>query len=155
MKGISSSVIDKFENWLRFNYTGAIREDDAEKEFEKSLDDIYDEIRIGNICWSQSYVLAEMDPTAYRCAFLDWLDGCYPNEIEIGGEVYYTEDSEEEIIDVFLDDNESTVERCSVCEQVCLRTEMRRIDRSDPHSDRVCKDCRNKEKEDKQNARNK
>ena len=147
MKGISKSATDVFENWLRFDCDGVIKENDAEREFERALDDSNDEICIGDIRWSPSYVLMEMDPTAYRCAFLNWLDACYPTEIEFGGEVYYAKDTEEEIIDLFFTENESILRRCDVCEQVCMRTETRCIDRNDPHSERVCRDCRDKEKE--------
>lgn len=154
MKGLSKELYHDFEEWLRVE-TEVIKEGVAEEAFRENLNDIYDEIRIGNIRWSPAHVLEELAPTAYRRAFLDWLDEYYPNEIEIGGEVWYSYEDEEELLDLFLSDNEATMARCNECEQVCLRTHLKRIDRTDPHSERICKECRDKEKEDKRNARNK
>lgn len=50
-----------------------IDEQDAEKQFNEMLDESYP-IEMMGIHFDASRVLKEIDPTAYRCTFNDWLD---------------------------------------------------------------------------------
>ena len=76
-----------------------ISESDAEKLYEYMLDDCYGTVAIAGLEYSTSCALKEIDPTAYRCGFADWLDG----------EGLTTEESEsdEESDDEENDDEES------------------------------------------------
>ena len=48
--------------------------DDYEDQFDESLDDSIPEIEIGCLTYSPSYVLKNVDPTAYRCGLNDFVD---------------------------------------------------------------------------------
>ena len=49
-------------------------EDEAENAYAQSLDEGYEEIKIGYLSWPASKVLKEMDECAFRCGLNDWLD---------------------------------------------------------------------------------
>jgi hypothetical protein len=54
------------------------------ENFESQYDDMLDEIstiKIGSLTYSASYVLKNIDPTAYRCGLLDYIDGIDKDEI--------------------------------------------------------------------------
>ena len=42
--------------------------------YDDMLDECYEEIKIGSLTYLPSQVLKEVDPIAYRCGFIDWLD---------------------------------------------------------------------------------
>lgn len=50
-----------------------ISEQDAAERYDEFLDEIGD-VKIGELSYSASRVLKEVDPTAYRCGMADWLD---------------------------------------------------------------------------------
>ena len=47
--------------------------EEHEEEYKDALDEQGDVV-IGNLHYSPSYVLREVDPTAYRCGLLDYID---------------------------------------------------------------------------------
>lgn len=49
--------------------------EDAREAFEELLDDVYGDVILGGLPYSHGRVLREVDPIAYRCGLLDWLDG--------------------------------------------------------------------------------
>jgi predicted nucleic acid-binding Zn-ribbon protein len=48
--------------------------DDFADQFDESLDESIPEIEIGNLTYSPSYVLKNVDPVAYRCSLNDYAD---------------------------------------------------------------------------------
>ena len=46
----------------------------SEQDFDRYLDDIYEEIKIGSLSWSPAEVLKKMDPIAYRTAMSEYGD---------------------------------------------------------------------------------
>lgn len=76
-----------------------ISEYDLEDLYDEMLDEVSGEVKIGTLSYLASKVLSEIDPTAYRCGFADWLDfECQDNRfVEIEGE-YYTYDLVEDFI---------------------------------------------------------
>ena len=50
--------------------------------YDDFLDETNDMVRIGGLEYLPSYALKEVDPTAYRCGFNDWLD--YSELDEVG-----------------------------------------------------------------------
>lgn len=42
--------------------------------FNSTFDDCYPNVTFGSLNYLPSHVLRTVDPIAYRCAFLDWLD---------------------------------------------------------------------------------
>lgn len=79
---------------------------DADKAYADCLDECYSFKDVGGIFayMQPSKVLQEMDPTAYRCGFNDWLDG--ENFYEVDGEYYYGTDLER-VRDELIDELES------------------------------------------------
>ena len=47
---------------------------EAEEMYENMIDEISGDVRIGSLTYMASEVLREIDPTAYRCGFNDYLD---------------------------------------------------------------------------------
>lgn len=67
-----------------------ITEDMQTDMFDQYLDELHDEVTIGDITFSPSKILAECDPIAYRCYFNDYES----NQIE--NEVWFEDDPTEE-----------------------------------------------------------
>jgi hypothetical protein len=53
---------------------------DACERYDEVLNDCEGPIMVGGITFDPSYILKELDPTAYRCNVLDFMDAC---DIEI------------------------------------------------------------------------
>ena len=51
-----------------------INEKKALKQYDDFLDDVYDNVGIAGLAYATSEALKAIDPIAYRCGFLDWLD---------------------------------------------------------------------------------
>jgi hypothetical protein len=47
---------------------------EAMDRYREHLDEVYGDVNIGYLTYSTSHVLGEVDPTAFRCGFNDWLD---------------------------------------------------------------------------------
>lgn len=56
--------------------------------YQEFLDDVYPDCSIAGYNYSTSLALREVDPTAYRCGFNDWLDA------EVSDERLYERDGE-------------------------------------------------------------
>jgi len=54
--------------------TKFISKSDAEDQFDDFLNEVNGDIHIGNLTYTTSQVLKEVDPIAYREEFLNWLD---------------------------------------------------------------------------------
>lgn len=64
-----------------------------EEMYDDMLDECYGPVHIGCLEYSASYVLKEVDPTAYRCGMNDYEYDL--GLVEIDGEYYMLEDVEE------------------------------------------------------------
>ena len=51
-----------------------LTEHDALERYDEMLDELYTPYNIGVLEFAPSRVLKELDPTAYRTGFNDWLD---------------------------------------------------------------------------------
>jgi hypothetical protein len=49
--------------------------------YDDMLDEIYSDCKIANMDYSTSRALKDVDPTAYRVGFVDWLDSEISNEV--------------------------------------------------------------------------
>ena len=82
---------------------------DMDERYRDMLDDCYSLKSVGGpfTHMSAARVLADQDPTAYRCGFNDWLDGESRDGgvIEVGGE-WYDADDVEKIRDEIEGENE-------------------------------------------------
>lgn len=76
---------------------------DMHERYDEMLDECYSFESVGGIfaSMSPSRVLKEMDPTAYRCGFNDWIDGELGETVEtvegIDDDQYYDKDEVDEI----------------------------------------------------------
>jgi len=75
---------------------------DTEELFEQMLDDCYEEITLGNLSWSPSYVMKELDPTAFSCGVSEYIDGLVEDGeyYEFDGGCYDSVDIEEMLDDI-------------------------------------------------------
>lgn len=51
-----------------------MNEREALDQYNDMLDEVYDTVNIGNLSYTASQVLSQVDPVAYRTGFNDWLD---------------------------------------------------------------------------------
>lgn len=82
---------------------------DDTDSYDEMLDEVYGDVEVGSLSWSASRVLAEMDPTAYRCGISDWADNeCdnirYELERASDGDTVYTPVGDIEVHDDEYDD---------------------------------------------------
>jgi len=58
--------------------------------YDSMLDECYEDVKIAGLEYTTSNALKNVDETAYRCGFSDWLDSECQNEIlkEEDGEYY-------------------------------------------------------------------
>ena len=79
--------------------------DEYEDEYCNMIDEM-DVVRIGSLEYQASYVLREIDPTAYRCGLIDYVDS-----LEVSDDPAYKELEEElETLEDELTDLESELE---------------------------------------------
>ncbi len=77
---------------------------DTEELYANMLDSSYGEVEIAGYSFSTSRALKELDPTAFRCGMVDYIDSL--SLVEIGGD-YYEQDAVEQERDSLIDDLES------------------------------------------------
>lgn len=83
---INDAIIDQLV-WLS--------ESDLDEHYSDSIDDAYGEIDCGFSTYFASYLMKEMDPTMYRCGFVDYVSEAY-REIDW---LYYHEEDAQDIED--------------------------------------------------------
>ena len=69
MKEIENKI-DEIDALKQKIETYELNPDDYEKEFDEMLDEVHGEF----MGYSASYILKQVDPTAYRCGLLDYVD---------------------------------------------------------------------------------
>lgn len=60
--------------------------DEAREAFEEALHEAYGDVIVAGLPYDHGRVLREVDPIAYRCGLLDWLDGEGIDGDELAGE---------------------------------------------------------------------
>lgn len=104
----SNDAKQLFIEWMEKN-DRILSEDDLEKQYREMLDEF--PVKIGSLEWDGSYVLEELDPTAYRCGFADFTgSGDYWEADDYVSNSYLTDDPSD-LWDEFLE--EETVRYCS------------------------------------------
>lgn len=86
---------EKIIEWLEDNGKDVYTYSELEDLYEETLDDIYDDVEIGNLSYSTGWVLRKVDPVAFRCGVSDWSS----EEFEEVGDVYARKDDYEEAIE--------------------------------------------------------
>jgi hypothetical protein len=80
-------------SWLSQN-SRAIPEHKLKDMYDELLNDIYEEVDICGYKYEPARTLRNVDPTAYRCGFVDWLSA-NDDITELGGEYWHVDDVEE------------------------------------------------------------
>lgn len=57
----------------------------ADEAWDEYLDEIADEFRVGDLTYQPSRVLRAVDPIAYRCGLLDYLDSLGIDSDDLAG----------------------------------------------------------------------
>lgn len=73
-------------------------ERELHEQYDNMMDECCEEVKIGSLRYAPSNALKAVDPTAYRCGFVDWLDSERERIVEIAGD-YYDRDSVEKALD--------------------------------------------------------
>lgn len=85
MRNVGEQIEEKKEELQNFE----LDIDAYEEEYKDMLDDMGD-IEIGNLHYMASYTLKSVDPTAYRCGLIDYVDG-----LNVSDDIDYKELEEE------------------------------------------------------------
>lgn len=98
---------DEFIDWLNENGINVYREEDVEKMYDTFLDDMVELPDFGVLSYGYACILENLDPTAYRCGFNDFLDACGYNECDYNlfDGCYFESrhySDENEVIDAFI-----------------------------------------------------
>jgi len=133
----SDAIKAIFLDWLR-EYDLIITERDAERMYDDMLDEY--PVVIGSLEYSGSHVLQNIDPIAYRCGFIDYMDSMSLDQLcDYGMESNDYAESLESLWDDFEDEMLAT---CDMCGELCLASEAVSISSEDDgHSERACPDC--------------
>lgn len=95
---------------LEIRYVKAHLDPESESKLEAAYDNFLDEVfpscKIANSEYNTSRALAEIDPTAYRCGFADWLDGELENIYYVINGEYYAQEDVDDLIDIYEAENE-------------------------------------------------
>ena len=68
-----------------------VTEEQCLEMFRDSLNDAFGTVSVCGYDYASAYLLEEIDPTAFRCGLLDWLDSQGWDEITIDKVTYYVE----------------------------------------------------------------
>jgi hypothetical protein len=116
-----------FENWLASN---AYTEDQVEEQFLDMLNE--EDATICGYTFAAGDALKELDPTAFRCGMLDWVDSEYT---EVEG-FYYPKDR-----DAWDDFVEEECGECDECEETFLNDDL--YDNTpECAGGTICKECK-------------
>lgn len=89
---------------------------DLHDQYDAMLDECSEEVRIGSLRYSPSNTLKAVDPTAYRCGFVDWLDGERERLVEIDA-TYYDRAEVESLLDEMEEEAETELEQLREIEE--------------------------------------
>ena len=62
---------------IKMSWKKVIKEmsdDDLKEQYDELLDEIYGEVKLGNLTFSPSRIIRELDPVAYRTGLNDYED---------------------------------------------------------------------------------
>jgi predicted ribosome quality control (RQC) complex YloA/Tae2 family protein len=94
---------------------------DLEQRYRNTLDEVCGEISVGNLTFSASRIVEELDPTAFRCGVADSSDGF----TEIDGS-YYDTDELDRAKQAFIEERET--ELAALDKQENVEAEIHRLE---------------------------
>lgn len=97
MKTISD---EKIIEWLEDNGKDVYTYSELEDLYEEDLNDIYPEVKIGELIFSAGDILRSCDPIAFRCGVSDWSS----QEFEEIGDVYARKNDYDDAIEALSEE---------------------------------------------------
>ena len=139
MKKQSDAIKAIFLDWLR-DSGYIVTESEVERTYDAELDEY--PVVIGSLEYSGSHVLKNIDPEAYRCGLMDYMDILGLNQLCDHG--LNSRDYVQSIDSLWYDFEEEMLATCDMCGELCLASEAVSISSEDDgHSERVCLNCIN------------
>lgn len=137
MKTLEKKDAALFLAWLEEN-DHILTESEVEREYDAELDEY--PVVIGSLEYSGSHVLQNIDPIAYRCGFLDYVDSMSLDQLcDYGMD---SDDYVEDIDSLWYDFEDKMLVTCDICGELCLASDAVSISSEDDgHSERACPDC--------------
>lgn len=95
-----SRTEDKIIEWLEDNGKDVYTYSEVEDLYEETLNDIYDDVKIGELTFSAGQIVRNLDPVAFRCGVSDW----WPEEFEEIGDVYARKEDYDDAVEALSED---------------------------------------------------
>jgi len=105
LNSLLSSKLSELEDKKNELENFELNPDDFEDSYCDMLDEL-DVVKIGSLEYQASYVLREVDPTAYRCGLVDYVDGLDKED----SEEYKAIEEEIEALESEIEDLEEEIE---------------------------------------------
>ena len=137
MKKQSDAIKAIFLDWLR-ECGYIVAESEVERQYDAELDEY--PVVIDSREYSGSYVLQQVDPTAYRCGLSDYMDSLGLDQLcDYGMD---SDDYVQSIDSLWYDFEDEMLVTCDICGELCLASDAVSISSEDNgHSERACPDC--------------
>lgn len=97
---MSTEREDRIIEWLEENDRPAFQYSELEDLYEETLNDIYDDVKIGELIFSAGDIVRNLDPVAFRCGVSDWSS----EEFEEIGDVYARKEDYDDAIEALSEE---------------------------------------------------
>ena len=94
---------EKIIEWLEDNGKDVYTYSEIEDLYEETLDEVYDDIVIGELTFSAGEIVRNLDPGGFRCGADDWAS----EEFEEIGNVYARKDDYDDADEALSEEEES------------------------------------------------
>lgn len=91
---------EKILEWLEENGKDVYTYSELEDLYEETLDEVYDDVKIGELTFSAGDIVRNLDPIAFRCGVSDWLS----QEFEEIGDVYARKNDYDDAIEALSEE---------------------------------------------------
>ena len=91
---------EKIIEWLEDNGKDVYTYSELENLYEQTLNDIYDDVKIGELTFSAGDIVRSLDPTAFRCGVSDWAS----EEFEEVGDVYARKEDYDDAVEALSEE---------------------------------------------------
>lgn len=91
---------EKIIEWLEDNSKDVYTYSELEDLYEETLNEVYDDVEIGNLSFSAGDIVRNLDPVAFRCGVSDWSS----EEFEEIGNVYARKDDYDDAVEALSED---------------------------------------------------
>lgn len=96
---MSTEREEKIIEWLEDNGKDVYTYSEIEDLHEETLNEVYDDVKIGELTFSAGDIVRNLDPVAFRCGVSDWLS----QEFEEIGDVYARKEDYDDAVEALSD----------------------------------------------------